>query len=426
MKNFPSVFYFCGVPPLVNSTYQDLGDYIEVVVSRDFEILSKVREKAIAIVEHSPDRFDGLIAIKKIRAIDETIPIIFLAKEPSKITIINAIRLGATDVFLLPVVKEELLSCIYQLQEKNKKKLWDTIVNSVLQLKNKFFSKEKQQGRNSRYSKDVFYSSILFPIPIPTLNKEEQVQKLIQIKSLDDFEIKYDNKVLSPMKSKRAKALLCYLFFHQNKKINKHVLMNAFWGNSNSESAKNCLHVTIHHMRKYLANEIPNTEIILFKNDKYSISSEIEIQMDSSIFIENWKRGKFIEDAQGLEAALEYYQEAYMIYQKDFMDSISQENWIEMERENLREIYLNILGKLSLYYFQQDKYMISLQVCKEALQKDNCLEEVHRRIMACYFSLKMRDKAIKQFFKCAKILKEELEIEPSKATLKLYKRISKN
>jgi len=426
MKKNHSVIYFCGVPPLVDSTYQNLREYLEVVVSRDFEILSKVGKNSIAIVEHSLDRFDGIKAIKRIRAIDETIPIIFLAKEPSKLTIINAIRLGATDVFLLPVVREELLSCIYQLQEKNKKNVWDTVVNRMLQMKDDFFSREKHRGRKSRYSKDIIYSSILFPIPLPTLNKEEHTQKLIQIKSLDDFEIKYGNRVLSPMKSKRAKALLCYLFFYQNKKINKHVLMNTFWENSNSESAKNCLHVTIHHMRKYLANEIPNTEIILFENDKYSISSEVEVQMDSDIFIENWKKGKYIEDSEGLEAALEYYQKAYMIYQKDFMENISQENWIEMERENLREIYLNILGKLSLYFFQQGKYMISLQVCKEALQKDNCLEEVHRRIMACYFSLKMRDKAIRQFYKCAKILKEELEIEPSKTTLKLFKQISKN
>ena len=421
-----SVFYFCGVPPLINSTYQNLVEFFEVIVSYDIEILSRVANRKIAIVEHCPNRFDGLHAVKKIRSIDENIPVIFLAKEPSKITIINAIRLGASDVFMVPVVKEDLISCIYQLMEKNKNSLWKKYANKLLEFGNRFFKNGSNFPKKSGYSKDIMYSSILFPIPIPDLKKEKETLKLIQVKSLDDFEIRFNDKLLTSMKSKRAMALLNYLFFHKNKTISKHVLMNAFWGSSNSESAKNCLHVTIHHLRKYLAEEIPDEPIILFKNDKYSISPEIEIQMDSDLFIENWKKGKYIEEFDGLEKALEYYQKAYMIYQKDFLENIAQENWIEIERDNLREIFLSILGKLSLYYFQQGKYMVALQVSKEALKKDNCLEEVHRRIMACYFSLKMRDKAIRHFYKCAKILNEELEIEPSKATLELFKKISKN
>lgn len=417
------VHYFCGIPPLAESSYQDLNEYIEVIMAYDTDFLLKKKKNNIIIVEHRDNHFDGLQCIQMIRKKDQEIPIIFLAKEPSKLTIINAIRLGASDVFLLPIVKEELISCIYQLVEKNRQNHFKYFVNKLLEIKSFLFSKNKKLSPKSNYGKDVMYSSVLFPIPM--IQKENNHQQVLQVKTLDDFEIRQNNKVLNPLKSKRATALLCYLIFYRKKKINKHILMSTFWRDSNKESAKNCLHVTIHHLRKYFIKEFPDTDIIIYENDKYGVNPEIVFKIDTDDFLDTWKKGKFIEENQGLEAACEWYQKAYMIYQKDFLEQISEESWVELERENLREIFLAILGKLSLYYFQQGKYMVALQVCKEALKKDNCLEEVHRRMMACYYSLKMRDKAIRQFYKCEKIIKEELEIQPSTTTVELFKKIRK-
>jgi len=99
------------------------------------------------------------------------------------------------------------------------------------------------------------------------------------------------------------------------------------------------------------------------------------------------------------------------------------DEWCDAERENLKERYLVILDRLRQYFFRQGDYTSTVEFCNIMLKKDNCLEEVHRRLIASYRALGARDKAIRQFKKCVKTLKAELGIEPSRVTCELYEKM---
>lgn len=102
------------------------------------------------------------------------------------------------------------------------------------------------------------------------------------------------------------------------------------------------------------------------------------------------------------------------------------ENWNSLDRENLKEIYLVVLDRLSKYYSSDSKPLTAIKLCEVILQKDNCREDVHQRLMRCYYRLGLRDKAIKQFRKCKEILNAELEVEPTQTTMDLYQKIKKD
>jgi DNA-binding SARP family transcriptional activator len=57
------------------------------------------------------------------------------------------------------------------------------------------------------------------------------------------------------------------------------------------------------------------------------------------------------------------------------------------------------------------------------LEKDQCLEEVHRRLMECYANQGVTDKAIRQYELCKKILRRELDTQPSESTELLFREI---
>ena len=99
------------------------------------------------------------------------------------------------------------------------------------------------------------------------------------------------------------------------------------------------------------------------------------------------------------------------------------EDWTVSERENLKEIYLEILENLSRLYSMDGKPDVAIDLCKSILEKDNCREQVHRRLMLCYHRTGKRDHAIRQFHKCSKIIKTELEVNPSRETSELYEKI---
>ena len=99
------------------------------------------------------------------------------------------------------------------------------------------------------------------------------------------------------------------------------------------------------------------------------------------------------------------------------------ENWTELERGNLREIYLIILDKLSQYYYMDGSPETAIHLCETILSKDNCREDIYQRIMECYYKLGKREKALKKYQQCIHILRDELDIEPTRSLNQLFHKI---
>lgn len=63
------------------------------------------------------------------------------------------------------------------------------------------------------------------------------------------------------------------------------------------------------------------------------------------------------------------------------------------------------------------------KVFRMMLEKDDCLENIHRKLILCYYQLGRRDLAIRQYHKCVEALQKELNIEPSLSTKELFQLI---
>lgn len=126
-----------------------------------------------------------------------------------------------------------------------------------------------------------------------------------------------------------------------------------------------------------------------------------------------------------IEAALGEYELAAALYKDDFMQEDLYDEWTTLDRENLKEIYLVILDRLCKYYSFDGKPITAVNLCKTILDKDNCREDIHRLLMKCYSRLGYRDRALRQFYKCVEVLKKELEVEPTTATLELFEEIKR-
>ncbi len=201
--------------------------------------------------------------------------------------------------------------------------------------------------------------------------------------------------------------------------------MDIFWQKSSPDSARNCLNVTIHGLRRVLEEIDHRSEYILFKDECYYFNPEIEIRLDVEGFRKTWRRAQSIEHDKGLSAAVSEYERAAEIYNGEFLEEEIYDNWPSLDRENLKEIYLVILDKISENYMLNNDYSETIRLCKKILEKDNCREDIYRRLMECYYLTGHRARAIKIFRKCTKVLKAELEVEPTLSTFELYRKIKK-
>jgi LuxR family maltose regulon positive regulatory protein len=238
-----------------------------------------------------------------------------------------------------------------------------------------------------------------------------------------NFSMLIKGKPIRKKLGKKAKLLLAFLIYHHARPVGKEVLINHFWPHSTIDSARNCLNVTVHQVRKALQDCDADKEFILFEDDQYFCSRSLIVERDVSKFRKLWFRGQNVERSEGLEKAQAFYEEAIALYKGDFLNNALYEEWTDVHRENLKETYLAMLSKLSSISVKKKRFTQTISLCQKMLEKDDCLEEAHRLLMLSYEKLGMRDKAVKQYRKCKAVLRRELEVDPSQKTRDMYEMI---
>lgn len=421
----PKIFYFGDEDRLAPQVYNNIDAQYEIILTDkdDLKNLRKANNGHLAIIEHAPYANESFDILSTIKGIKHQLPVILLAKNPSKTDLIQAMRLGANDIFMLSDPIEDLLARIEQYSEPPSQGLKARIIRFF----EVFLAYLEGLFANAKKIKPS-PNTLNIGMPIPALSTPVALKKdnELKVNILDGFSMTYEGEKIKSIKSKKASALWSYLLLNHRKKINRDNLMTTFWEDSASESAKNCLHVTICALRKHFATQIPAKDIILYQDGGYSLNPDLNITLDVTEFKRYWKQANKLESADNMEEAIVYYEKAYTFYNSDFLQEISLENWVEAEREHLRETYLIILDRLSWYYYNKEKYEFARRFCREALKKDDCLEDIHARLMCCYAKLGQRASAIRQYQKCVEILDKELDISPSPTTVELFEKIKRN
>jgi DNA-binding SARP family transcriptional activator/FixJ family two-component response regulator len=363
-------------------------------------------------------------------------PLLFIAVAPEANDVVAAFKKGVDDILVYPLTKLTLADSLNKLIGLRKKKSlsirrwWTVCLQRLKRIWNKMSPSLNANESDTATTIHIQATKTLFrQIALPLTTSARMITEsvpalrdVLEVKVLGDFDIVYNNIKLQKWPGQKAYSLLAYLLIHYKKSIHKEELMDKFWPEASPASARNSLNVAIHSIRKCLETISPTTEIVRYKRDAYFINPELKIDLDMDQFIALWKEGRAYQSTN-LDKCIYCYEKAIALYDGDFMESIHFEAWSEMERESLKETYLAMLSKLSQYYFDQQALQHCIAISKLMLEKDQCLEEVHRRLMECYANQGVTDKAIRQYELCKKILRRELDTQPSESTELLFREI---
>ncbi len=77
-----------------------------------------------------------------------------------------------------------------------------------------------------------------------------------------------------------------------------------------------------------------------------------------------WHKAQSVERNSGLEAAAAFYEQIVRIYHGDFMAEEVYEDWSTLERENLKELYLVTLEKISESQFQKENLAETIGIAR--------------------------------------------------------------
>ncbi len=257
---------------------------------------------------------------------------------------------------------------------------------------------------------------------IPWLAQTATHANRLKVYSLGTFQVYRNDEALANWQGRKGATIFKYLLMNRGRQIRKETLMELFWPDSDEEAQRNNLNVAIYNMRQTLKNGA-DFSYVIYDNDCYFLNPELYVWVDYEEFLKAYKAGQRYEQTGDQAAAVREYVAAESLYQGTFLPDDTYDDWIERSRLSLQSAYQGLLNYLSKYYLEQRNYAACVATCTKLVAVDACDEEAYRRMMRCYSRQGQVNLALREYDRCIRSLKFDLEIEPSAETQDLYRRI---
>ena len=256
-------------------------------------------------------------------------------------------------------------------------------------------------------------------------NAQPLVPQTLQIFTFGRFGLAAGGTRLATEKWQRkrqALTLLKLLVARVGRAVPREVLSEWLWPEADERSGRERLKVTLYALRHQLRAAGLNEEIIETVDGAYLLRREA-VWIDVEAFDRCVTDGSAQQHQEQWEDALHSYREAQRLYRGDYMEENIHADWCAEERDRLREVHLEMLARMAECYAARDRYAEAVSVYRSILVDDPCREGVHRTLMTHLARLGHIDSAVAQYHHCARILAEELDVQPMPETRRLYERI---
>jgi LuxR family maltose regulon positive regulatory protein len=252
------------------------------------------------------------------------------------------------------------------------------------------------------------------------------VQPSLQARFFGRFEVLCDDEVITLGRNGKALTILKYLLANRSRPVSQDHLMGWLWPESNLKKARWSLNSAIHSLRKLLS-ECPSlpaiVNYVVLEEGHYRLCPTIEVANDVEEFEAHYEEGRRLQkEGRGWEASAEY-EKAIELYRGEYLVEDLYEDWTMVERERLSNAYVDMLARLAVHYMESEQPQEAIRACYRILNKDHCHEESYRMLMRCYVDLGLRDRAMRQYRLCARILRQEYDMAPSPQTRALYENL---
>jgi DNA-binding SARP family transcriptional activator len=251
----------------------------------------------------------------------------------------------------------------------------------------------------------------------------------IKIRCFGRFDVRSMYGQIEQWHNAKAKSIFQYLIVRPSEPTLKDTLMETLWPDCPPQAAANNLKVAIHQLKATLSGlggKLVNLRSIMFLQGSYLINPEMNLWIDVEEFEKHWNAGRRFEKERKTTEAIHEYENAESLYLGDYLVEDLYEEWTLLRREALKDIYLIILGKLAEHCILVNDYESCILYSQKMLTQDNCREDAYRWLMDSYHKLGQRNRALRWYEICCRIIQNELEFSPDKRTTELYNRILKD
>ncbi len=245
----------------------------------------------------------------------------------------------------------------------------------------------------------------------------------LRIYLLGNVELFLGRKRLSGFATKKSKALFAYLVLGKGKLFSREQLADIFWGDLPEARARRALSTDLWRIGNLLkdAGAVPDC---FFESDAETVGfnasaphwTDVEAFESATTLIEH------VDPVEAEPELIKEITEGSALYRGDLLEGVY-DDWCLVQREALQARYLAALEFLMSSDMERGYWANALSIGQKILSVDPFMEHIQRAVMRCHFSLGNRPAAVKQYATCAKLLRQELNVEPMEETRQILETI---
>jgi DNA-binding SARP family transcriptional activator len=219
--------------------------------------------------------------------------------------------------------------------------------------------------------------------------------------------------------TKKSKSLFAYLVLYKERTFQRTAVAGLFWPERDEERAQRSLNSEVWRLRSMLSNAGLEPATFL-----HSDHCSIGFRADSDHWVDAAEFHSFTNalSTHPAKTTLQNLVTAVELYRGDLLEGLF-DDWCLVQREAYRARLMAALEFMLIGTIEAQDWAKAIGHGRRLLELDPLQEHVHRALMRCYVSLGNRPAALRQYAACAKLLRDELQIEPMDETRQVYEAI---
>ena len=208
--------------------------------------------------------------------------------------------------------------------------------------------------------------------------------------------------------------LLVYFLFHRHRWHTREEIIEQFWPEHPPRKAGSSLTSTLSRLHQ----AIPSDDGPLIRNcgsNALMFSDDVDMWIDTDAF----EAEASLDDTALSEREAERLETAMQLYHGDLLPGWH-EDWILIERERLRHLFVVSLGRLMAFHEQTGALERAVACGQRLLKFEPLHEATHEALMRIYLRTGFRAAALKQYELCRTLLEAKFAVLPNDKLRALY------
>ena len=251
---------------------------------------------------------------------------------------------------------------------------------------------------------------------------------MLSLQLLGTFSASLDGRRVEGFATNKERALFAYLAVEADRPHPRDRLATLLWPDLPPDKARNNFRVTLHRLRQTVQH--PHAEVIRATRETVGINPDVDTQVDANVLAQKLEAVREHDDGTGpCPACHARLTQAVELYGGPFLAGLTTDGsqpfdaWVRHKREWHHLRVLAALATLAQFHRLRGDSEMAQKYAHRQLKLEPWRERAHRQLMHTLACSGNYTAALAQFETCRQTLADELGVDPSPQTARLYEKI---